>query len=86
MNSVEKVYMALEELADADDDELREALPIPAPPAMIRSVLPAIGRQVPENAADLDEFLTNVGNFVHTLRSDDYQPAEPTPELANGPE
>lgn len=76
MNSVEKVYMALEELEDADDDEIREALPLPGlSTAFVRTMLPAIARFVPEDPDELDEFLTGVGNFCHMLRSDDYVPA-----------
>lgn len=74
MTSVEKVYLCLEELEDADDQELAEALPIPIPAHMLRGILPVIARQVPENSADLDQFLTSVGDFCHSLRSDGYAP------------
>lgn len=70
MNSVEKVYLALEELEDADDEELKEALPLPIPVPTLRGLLPVVARYVPENAGELDEFLTQVGNFCHSLRSD----------------
>lgn len=72
MNSREKVYEALEQLADADDDELREALPIPIPAAILRGVVPAIARNIPEDVRELDAFLTQVGDFCHAMRSDGY--------------
>lgn len=75
MNSVEKVYLALEELEDMDDHEIKEALPIPISVPAARGIIPMVARAVPENAHDLDEFLTQVGNFCHSLRSDGYEPA-----------
>lgn len=75
MNSVQKVYMALEEIGDMEDDELQEALPVPVPIPLARSILPMVARSIPEDAAELDEFLTQVGDFCHGLRSDAPAPA-----------
>lgn len=74
MNSVEKCYRALEYIADLDDEELDDALPIPLPPAMARGFLPIVARNMPDNPHVLDQFLTDVGNFCHDLRSD-HEPA-----------
>ncbi|HWE10554.1 MAG TPA: hypothetical protein VG325_14475 [Solirubrobacteraceae bacterium] len=70
MKSTEKVWEVLERLQDSEDDELEDAIPIGMPPAIIRSGLAMVGSQVPKDPAELDEFLTGVGDFCHSLRSD----------------
>jgi hypothetical protein len=70
MNSCEKVYLALEQLADADDDEIKESIPLPAPVPMVRGILPVIARQLPDDPADLDAFLLNLSEFCLSFRSD----------------
>jgi hypothetical protein len=74
MNSIEKVHLALEEMADAEDEDLTEAIPVPIPPTMLRSFMPVIAHSIPEDPGDLDLFLTQVGDFCHSLRSD-HEPA-----------
>lgn len=71
MNSIEKVYLALEQMADAEDEDLAEAIPVPIPPTMLRGFLPIITRNIPEDPAELDDFLGKVGDFCHSLRSDE---------------
>ena len=75
MKSTEKVLGALEQMADADDGELREALPIPISPTALRMVIPAIIDRLPPSPEELDEFLTGVAGFCLNMRSDDYAPA-----------
>lgn len=74
MNSVQKAHLVLEELADLDDDELADYLPVPVPPSVIHAVIAFAAPRIPEDPGALDQFLTEVGNFCHQLRSDE-QPA-----------
>jgi hypothetical protein len=72
MKSPEKVLAALEFLADADDQEIRETFPINISPSIVRMGVGGMVDQVPQDPAELDEFLTNVANFCLAMRSDDY--------------
>ena len=76
MNSVQKVFAAIAQLEGSTDEELRAAFPS-APPGIVRAALPFVIDAVPTDPAQLDEFLTGVGDFCHSLRSDDVaaQPA-----------
>lgn len=71
MNSVEKAYQVLEYIADAEDQEIRESLPVPAPPSVVRAVAAAASGYIPEQADDLDAFLTQLSEFCLSLRSDE---------------
>lgn len=69
MNSVDKVQAAIDELEDSNDGELRQALG-GAPPHLVRAGLMMLEPMLPDEPAELDRFLTEVGNFCHSLRSD----------------
>lgn len=68
MNSVEKVEAALDHLMNSSDEDLQEAIPIP--PGIVIAAMPFIADVLPQDPGELDEFLTNVGDFCHSMRSD----------------
>jgi hypothetical protein len=68
MNSVEKVNAALDHLMNASDEDLAEAIPLPS--GVVIAAMPFIADILPSDPAALDEFLTNVGDFCHSMRSD----------------
>jgi hypothetical protein len=69
MTSREKVLAAMEHLETAEDDELGEAIP-GIPSGIIRAALPFVIDSLPTRSTELDEFLTGVGDFCHSMRSD----------------
>lgn len=75
MNSTEKVWTIVEQLQDSEDSEIAEALPLGLPAPILRGALLMITDQIPQDPAALDEFLSQVGDFCHSLRSDGYERA-----------
>lgn len=72
MTSIEKLYAAIERLENAEDDDVTGAIGVP--PSLVQAALPFVFDKIPTDAAELDEFLTQVGDFCHALRSDNYAP------------
>lgn len=70
MRSTEKVLATVEYLEEREDHELRDAFP-GVPAGIVRAALPFVIDAIPSDPAQLDEFLTQVGDFCHSLRSDD---------------
>ena len=69
MTSTEKVQAALDNMMNADDQELGEAIP-GLPPTLILAAMPFLEDLLPKDPAQLDDFLTRVGDFCHSMRSD----------------
>jgi hypothetical protein len=80
MKSTEKVMAMLEVLQDQEDEEIAAALPIAVPPPMLRGALVMVAAQLPDTPDELDAFLTNVGEFCLSMRSD----RDEIPAQANG--
>lgn len=70
MKSPEKVLLFLEEMQSCTDVEIAEAIPLPVPPTMIRAALAGVAGQISDDAGELDEWLTRLGEFCLSLRSD----------------
>lgn len=69
MTSTEKVQAALAHLMNAEDEELGEAIP-GLPPTLILAAMPFLEDLLPSDPVELDDFLTRVGDFCHSMRSD----------------
>lgn len=69
MNSIEKVQAAIDYLTDSTDEEVHAAVPF-LPVGVVRGGLVLIESQVPDTPEELDQFLTDVGDFCHSLRGD----------------
>lgn len=69
MSSVEKVNAALDHLMNADPNDLDEAIP-GIPPTLVMAAMPFLTDVLPQDPAELDAFLTRVGDFCHDMRSD----------------
>lgn len=72
--SLEKTKRFVDELIDAEDDDLRKYVP-GIPIFLIRGLLPFIPKQLPDTPEELDSLLENCSRFVNYLRSDD-EPAQ----------
>lgn len=70
MKSPEKVLAFIEELQSFPDDEMAEALGLPFATPFLRIALASVGEVMPSDPAELDEKLTQVGDFCLSLRSD----------------
>lgn len=69
MKSTDKVWDAIEEVQNADDQELAEMFS-GAPASLVRMGVGVLSSMIPDDPAQLDLFLTQVGDFCHSLRSD----------------
>jgi hypothetical protein len=79
MKSPEKVLAFLEEMQASSDADIADAIPLPLPAAMIRATLAGVAGQVPDDVDELDAWLTQLGEFCLSLRSD---PADETAHAA----
>ena len=70
MKSPEKVLRFLEELESFNDEEIGDAVPLGIPAPMLRMALAGVAGSVSDDAAELDEFLTKLGDWCLGLRSD----------------
>jgi hypothetical protein len=69
MTSTEKVRAALDHMMQADDEDLGAAIP-GIPPTLVMAAMPFLEDLLPSDPAELDDFLTRVGDFCHSMRSD----------------
>lgn len=85
MKSTEKVAAMLELLQDEEDQELAAAIPLPIGVPTLRMGLMAVAEKLPRDPAELDTFLSQVGDFCLSMRSDDFLSAPEPPQDAPEP-
>lgn len=67
--SLEKVRHLVEQIADADDQELAELAP-GVPPMLARPMASLLPRMLPDTTEELERLLDNASDFIAGLRSD----------------
>jgi hypothetical protein len=70
MDSLQKVRSYLDQMNDAPDSALQEALPFPVPAGLIRMALNAAEAQLPSSPTALDALIDRGIEFLQNLRSD----------------
>lgn len=68
MNSTDKIRDFLETLAEQEDHEITQALPLP--PSVLRMGIAAMHARVPNDPEQIDEWALAAANFCLSMRSD----------------
>lgn len=67
--SLEKVRALVEQIADADDQQLAQLAP-GIPPMLARPITYLLPKMLPDTAEELEQLLDNAREFIDGLRSD----------------